>query len=53
MKIWRCDRCGKQEEPIDGQEYIQNWDVVTISSLPAYDLCEPCAKELFAFLAAK
>jgi hypothetical protein len=52
MRIFKCDHCGKQESPKEGEEFVENWDTVTISTSFCYDVCEKCAKELFEFLKA-
>jgi hypothetical protein len=50
MKIFKCDRCGKTASPKKADEdYIENWESVTISSVFHYDICDGCAPELFQF----
>ena len=45
-----CDHCGTCASPKENNNFVDDWDTVTISALPKYDVCPDCAKLLFGFL---
>jgi hypothetical protein len=52
MKVFKCDHCGKTEKPKEGDNYVENWDSVTISAHTHFDVCPDCAQILFEFFRA-
>jgi hypothetical protein len=50
MKIFRCDRCGIEGTTRDGNDFVENWETVTVSESFHYDICVECAPALFVFL---
>jgi len=50
VRLFKCDHCGRTEPAEDGENFVQDWEDVTVSTSFHYDICDDCSPALFKFL---